>query len=57
MTVPGPWRKSRRSNPSGNCVQCRDNNGLKQVRDSKLGDASPVLNGLEALVFTIKRGL
>lgn len=55
------WRKSTRSNPSGNCLQARwtksnrssagGNNCLEaqlagnvvQVRDSKLGDASPIL--------------
>jgi len=54
------WRKSRHSNPSGNCLEarwrkssfCASNEcaearlagGVVQVRDSKLGDAGPVLS-------------
>ena len=38
------WTKSTKSNPSGNCVQVRTGDtGAIQVRDSKLGDRSPVL--------------
>lgn len=38
-----PWRKSRRSNDQGpNCVEARTNDGRFEVRDSKLGEASPV---------------
>lgn len=38
-----PWRKSSRSdNQGGACVEARVA-GLPQVRDSKLGDDSPIL--------------
>jgi len=38
-----PWRKARRSNDQGaNCVEARSNEGAFEVRDSKLGDASPI---------------
>jgi hypothetical protein len=37
------WRKSRRSGNSGaNCVEARVEKTNFQVRDSKLGDASPI---------------
>lgn len=38
------WKKSSRSGSQGNCVELRLSNGAVQVRDSKLGDASPILN-------------
>jgi len=38
-----PWRKSTRSgNSGGNCVEVRVNDEKFQVRDSKLGDGSPI---------------
>lgn len=37
------WRKSTRSGGSGSCVEVRLINGTVQVRDTKLGEASPVL--------------
>lgn len=41
----GPWRKSSRSSTaSGNCVEARANHGMAQVRDSKLGDGSPIFS-------------
>jgi hypothetical protein len=37
------WRKSSRSQGNGgNCVEARTNDGEFQVRDSKLGDDSPI---------------
>jgi len=37
------WRKSTRSGSQGNdCVEARYDGGEFQVRDSKLGDASPI---------------
>lgn len=42
--TPGPWRRSTRSSPNGaNCVEARINYGAPQLRDSKLGEASPIL--------------
>lgn len=42
----GPWRKSSRSSSgSGNqCVEARAAEGRFEVRDSKLGEASPILD-------------
>lgn len=37
------WRKSARSGYNGNCVESGHGPGVVGVRDSKLGDASPVL--------------
>jgi len=37
------WRKSSRSGANGACVEARID-GTPQVRDSKLGDDSPILN-------------
>ena len=36
------WRKSSRRGGQGNCVEARLN-GTPEIRDSKMGDASPVL--------------
>jgi hypothetical protein len=40
------WRKSSRSSNSGdqNCVEARRASTRFQVRDSKMGDASPVFD-------------
>jgi hypothetical protein len=40
------WRKSTRSDATNNsnCVEARANAEAFQVRDSKLGEASPVFN-------------
>ncbi|GLZ75955.1 hypothetical protein Afil01_07620 [Actinorhabdospora filicis] len=41
---PGPWRKSSRSGGNqGQCVEARTDVVTVDVRDSKLGDASPIL--------------
>jgi hypothetical protein len=54
------WRKSRRSDNGGNCVQVSQRHGL-MIRDSKLGDASPVLvfsaDAWRRLTNRIKSGL
>lgn len=36
------WRKSSLSGGVGECVEVRGSGGLVEVRDSKLGEASPV---------------
>lgn len=38
------WRKSTRSANQGSCVELRSSARGFQVRDSKLGDNSPILN-------------
>jgi hypothetical protein len=38
------WQKSSRSQTQGNCVELRLGETSVQVRDSKLGNASPVLD-------------
>ncbi|THV40632.1 DUF397 domain-containing protein [Glycomyces buryatensis] len=38
------WKKSTRSGSQGNCVELRLGDESVQVRDSKLGDASPILS-------------
>ncbi|PRY56404.1 DUF397 domain-containing protein [Glycomyces artemisiae] len=44
MSTSRPWRKSSRSQGNGgNCVEARPGAGGFQVRDSKLGDDSPIL--------------
>lgn len=45
------WRKSSRSQGNGgNCVEARTNEGQFEVRDSKLGDDSPIF-GVRAADF------
>ncbi|WP_199042649.1 DUF397 domain-containing protein [Glycomyces salinus] len=45
------WRKSSRSGNSGaNCVEVRANGSRFEVRDSKLGDGSPIF-GMSAESF------
>jgi len=42
--TPGKWRKSRRSTAQGNnCVEARLNKSGPEIRDSKMGDESPIL--------------
>jgi hypothetical protein len=44
MTAYTPWRKARRSEGNNGCVEVRfGTDGSTQVRDSKLGEESPVL--------------
>ncbi|GAA2159510.1 MULTISPECIES: DUF397 domain-containing protein [Glycomyces] len=46
-----PWRKARRSNDAGaNCVEARTNEGAFEVRDSKLGEESPIF-GIKVTEF------
>lgn len=49
----GPWRKSTRSQGTAdsNCVEARTAERGFQVRDSKLGDDSPVFD-LDTRAFT-----
>jgi hypothetical protein len=45
MSTSRPWRKSSRSQGNGgNCVEARPAGPGFQVRDSKLGDASPIFD-------------
>ena len=37
------WQKSSYSNPSGNCVEVKSSDDQVLIRDTKLGDASPIL--------------
>lgn len=39
----GDWRKASASTGSGGCVEFRRHRGHIQMRDSKLGEESPVL--------------
>lgn len=50
----GPWRKSTRSNSTGNgdCVEARVAQEGFELRDSKLGDNSPIF-GISAGDFGI----
>lgn len=38
------WQKSSRSQTQGECVELRQDADTVQVRDSKLGGASPILD-------------
>lgn len=45
MNAQPQWRKSTRSGQYNNCVEVADNvPNVQLIRDSKLGDASPILN-------------
>lgn len=57
----GKWRKSSRSqgNADSNCVEARTSSNGFQVRDSKLGDDSPVFDlgeqGFKSLLRAAQR--
>ncbi|MBB5156729.1 DUF397 domain-containing protein [Saccharopolyspora phatthalungensis] len=45
MSTTPEWRKSSRSGQGNNCVEVATNQpGTALVRDSKLGEASPILS-------------
>lgn len=44
MPMDARWRKSTRSGGSGSCVEVRLVDGTVQVRDTKLGEDSPILD-------------
>lgn len=43
MPISDQWKKSSRSGSSGSCVEVRLINGTVEVRDTKLGEDSPIL--------------
>lgn len=45
------WKKSSRSGSQGQCVEVRQHADTVQIRDSKLGEASPILD-LDPATFT-----
>ncbi len=58
---PTPWEKSSYSGGNGgSCVELRRNGDRREIRDSKLGDASPILSfapeAVADLVDAIKSG-
>ncbi|GAA1041843.1 hypothetical protein GCM10009557_66500 [Virgisporangium ochraceum] len=60
-TTPTPWKKSSYSGGNGgSCVEMRHNGDRREVRDSKLGDSSPILSfdpaAVADLVADIKDG-
>lgn len=44
MSTKPEWRKSSRSGQQNNCVEVALNMQTPMIRDSKLGDASPILD-------------
>jgi hypothetical protein len=51
------WRKSSRSTNNGACVEARTHEGVMQVRDSKLGEDSPVFSVTGADFTSMLTGL
>lgn len=55
-----PWRKATASGSSGSCFEFRRRGGQIEVRDSKRGDESPVLqmnrNEMLAMMDGVKKG-
>ncbi|MEU6248825.1 DUF397 domain-containing protein [Glycomyces sp. NPDC047010] len=41
-------KSSRSGNTGGNCVEARGHAGIVQVRDTKLGERSPILDATPA---------
>lgn len=60
MTIPDNWRKSSRSTNTNSCVEVAQAPGVAAVRDSKKGNASPVLvfapAAFAAFIDTVKDG-
>lgn len=60
--ITSTWKKSTRSGPNcDNCVEAREANGLIEIRDTKLGEASPVFSvsksDWETFLGEIKQGI
>jgi len=51
------WAKSSRSGPNGNCAEAALRDGTVLVRDSKLGEGSPVLSFTPAAWAAFLAGL
>lgn len=49
------WQKSSRSQTQGNCVELRLGETSVQIRDSKLGDASPIF-GIDRADYALLLG-
>lgn len=52
------WRKSSRCGANGTCIEVADLGGARGIRDSKMGNGSPVLriapHNLRAVLETVK---
>ena len=54
---PTPWMKASASDGNGSCVQMRRNGAHVEVRDSKLGEASPILQFTQAELVAFMDGV